>query len=122
MAAYLLLGDHYNDQGRNDEAQKWYRDAEENYNEIAARGAGTLLEARALTFKANLYHRKGDSKQTAEILVSLFEKFPGSDPGRNSLFRAAAIYRNQLNQHELADSLVDRLRSMLLQPEEGWGT
>jgi tetratricopeptide (TPR) repeat protein len=122
MATYLLLGDHYSDLDRTDETQKWYNDAEENYNEIAARGTGTLLEARALTFKANLFHRMGDSKRTAELLVSLFDKFPGSDSGRSSLLRAAVIYRNQLNQPELSDSLVDRLRSMLVQPEQGWGT
>lgn len=122
MAAYLYLGDHYRDQNRNDEAQKWYQDAEKYYNEIAARGAGTLIEARALTFKADLFRRWDDLKRSAELLVSLFEKFPESDPGRNSLLQAAAIYRNQLNQPEMADSLVDRLRTMLLQPEEGWGT
>ena len=122
MSTYLHLGDHYRDQGRNDEAQKWYRDAEEYYNEIAARGSGTLIEAQALIFKADLYRRWDDPKRSAELLVSLFEKFPGSDPGRNSLLQAAAIYRNQLNQPDMADSLVDRLRSMLLQPEEGWGT
>jgi tetratricopeptide (TPR) repeat protein len=122
MATYLHLGDHYRDLSRDDEAQKWYQDAEEYYNEIAARGVGTLIEARALTFKADLYRRRDDPIRSAELLVSLFEKFPESDPGRNSLLRAAAIYRNQLNQPEMADSLVDRLRSMLLQPEEGWGT
>ena len=122
MATYLHLGDHYRDQDRNDEAQKWYHDAENYYNEIAARGAGTLIEARALTFKADLFRRWDDPKRSADLLISLFEKFPGSDPGRKSLLQAAAIYRNQLNQPDMADSLVGRLRSMLLQPEEGWGT
>lgn len=122
MATYLRLGDHYRDQDRDDEAQKWYQDAEKYYDEIAARGAGTLIEARALTFKADLYRRWDDLKRSAELLVSLFEKFPESDSGRNSLLQAASIYRNQLNQPEMADSLVDRLRTMLLQPEEGWGT
>ena len=122
MAAYLHVGDHYRDQDRDDEAQKWYQDAEKYFNEIAARGAGTLIEARALTFKADLYRRQDDLKRSAELLVSLFEKFPETDPGRNSLLQAAAMYRNQLNQPEMADSLLDRLRAMLLQPEEGWGT
>lgn len=122
MATYLHLGDHYRELGRNDEAQKWYQDAENYYNEIAARGAGTLVEARALTFKAELYRRRDNPKRSAELLVSLFEKFPESDPGRASLLQAAVIYRNELKQPEIADSLVDRLRSMLLQPEEGWGT
>ncbi|MDH3938309.1 MAG: hypothetical protein OEV68_13355, partial [candidate division Zixibacteria bacterium] len=122
MATYLHLGDHYRDLDRNDEAQKWYRDAEKYYDQIAMRGSGTLVEARALSFKADLYRRWDDLKGSADLLISLFEKYPESDPGRNSLLQAAAIYRNQLNQPDMADSLVDRLRSMLLQPEEGWGT
>ena len=122
MATYLYLGDHYRDMGRNDEAQKWYREAEGYYDEIATRGAGTLIEARALVFKADLYRRWDNYQRSAELLVTLFDKYPQSDPGRSGLLKAAAIYRNELNQPERADSLIGRLRSMLLQPEEGWGT
>ena len=122
MATYLYLGDHYRDMGRNDEAQKWYREAEGYYDEIASRGSGTLIEARALVFKADLYRRWDDYQRSAELLVTLFDKYPQSDPGRTGLLKAAAIYRDELNQPERADSLIGRLRSMLLQPEEGWGT
>ena len=122
MGTYLHIGDHYRDQDRNNESQKWYRDAENYYDEIATRRAGTLVEARALTFKADLNRRWDNNKRAAEILVSIFENFPDSDLGRKGLLQATAIYRNQLNQPEIADSLLDNLRSMLLQPQEGWGT
>jgi len=122
MATYLYLGDQYRKLGREDEAQQRYREAEEYYDEMIERGAGTLIEARALAFKADLYRRWNNYQQSAQLLVTLFEKFPESDPGRSSLLKAAAIYRDQLKQPQRADSLVARLRSMLLEPEEGWGT
>ncbi len=122
MATFLYLGDQLLAQGRDEEGRKWYQDAEAYYDEIAARGAGTLMEARALTFKADLYKRLGNYRRSAELLVAVFNKFPSSEMGRKGLLQAASIYRKQLNQPQMADSLVGRLRAMLLEPEEGWGT
>jgi tetratricopeptide (TPR) repeat protein len=122
MAAYLHLGDQYRKLGREEEAQQRYREAEDYYDEMIERGAGTLIEARALAFKADLYRRWDNYDESARLLVAMFEKFPQTLPGRSSLVKAAGLYRDRLGQPQRADSLMARLRSMLLEPEEGWGT
>ena len=98
---------HLNEKGRVDEARVWYGKAEKHYDEMATRGNGTLMEARALFYKAELKRRQGDHGAAAEILLALFEKFPDTEPGQKALLAAAKLYRENLRDAARADSLLN---------------
>ncbi|MEA3297460.1 MAG: tetratricopeptide repeat protein [candidate division Zixibacteria bacterium] len=121
MSTFLYLADHLEEQGREDESDKWRRDAEHYYDRVAVKGTGTMMEARALVYKAELFYRKADWETSAAILIELFEKFPDSNQGQEAALRAAAMYRNKLNDPDRADTLLERLRSSLIQINSDWG-
>ena len=118
MSTYLHIADYYRENDRAAEADRWYRKAEEHYDRMSVRGAGTLLEAKALIFKADLYQRRGDLEETAAILLGLFSKYPQSEPGRRAMAQAIDIYRQDLGKNARADSLTEVFKAALSQVEE----
>lgn len=113
MMAHLHMLDHLRQEGREVEAQGWFRSAAKHFDDAAYRGRGTAAEAKALFYKAELYRRSDESDLAAEILVSVFSKFPTTEPGRRALMAAADLYRNTLNNPAKADSLLTHMRRYL---------
>ncbi len=113
MQTYLYLVKYYRDLGRNAEADKWFADAEKYFDEFAAGSVGRVDEARALLYKADLYRLNQNWQKTADMLQSVFVKFPQTDQGLTALAGASDIYRTQLNNPAKADSLMSVLQSSL---------
>lgn len=113
MAALLYLVDHFKEEGREQESNQWYDYAVEYFDGIIAEQSGSALEARALLYKADLYHRQGDWAGAADILLSIFDRFPDSEPGRQAALKASSIYRDKLNNAQAADSLLEMLKAHL---------
>lgn len=109
FTAYLDIVEHFEKEGNNRMKETWLNRAEEFYNEMASRNAGTSIEASALSFKAEVAKRRGDWKKAAELLEVLYRKFPSTDVGRRALSRAAAVYREKLDNIPRADSLLKLL-------------
>ncbi len=107
MKAFLYIAEHLEETGRTAEAEKWYRDAEEYYKELAALGSGTVIEAKALAYQADIHRKQKNWPRAAELLTEIFERYPETEPGRRSLLRASAIYREHLDDPVTADSLID---------------
>jgi len=120
MSIHLYIADYYKEKGRLEEAEQWYEKAEEFYDHMMVRGAGTLLEAKAMVFKADLYQRTDKPEKTAGTLVDLFDKYPNSESGRRAVIKAARIYRDKLNNKPKADSLIDVLKVTLSKESEGF--
>jgi len=113
MMAHLYMLDYLRERGRTLEAQSWYESAEKHFDDAAYRGRGTAMEAKALFYKAELRRRTGEYEQAAQILVSVFTKFPTTEPGRRALMAAADLYRNRLDNPAKADSLLGQMRRFL---------
>jgi tetratricopeptide (TPR) repeat protein len=104
--AYFRIADHYKEKGNSRLEQSWLARASEFYNEMAARYSGTIIEASAMTFLAEIARRNNQWSQAAELLEDAFNKYPKHISGRRSLITAAAVYREKLNNTERADSLL----------------
>ena len=117
MSTYLHIADLFEEQGRKREAARWYAEAEQYFDEVAALGAGTVAEAKALAYKADLYRQKRDWNHSARILLELFDKYPQSEPGHRALLKASAIYRKELGDKTTADSLIAVLRATVTEVE-----
>jgi tetratricopeptide (TPR) repeat protein len=113
LATFLYLADYYEENGRETEAQRWYDQAEQTYDQLAARAAGTALEAKALIFKADLYRQKKQWQSSADVLISVFEKFPNTSAGQKAALSAISMYDKRLNNKSIADSLRALLKSSL---------
>jgi tetratricopeptide (TPR) repeat protein len=120
MNAYLHIAERFEKMGRMDEAEKWYSDALTHFNEVGVRGAGTLVEASALFYRATLFEQRRNWKEAASILESIFDKFPDSDAGRNAVNRASQISRNMLNDPAAADALDEKLRIAVAKMRQEW--
>jgi len=120
MATYLYIADLLEQQGRRRESARWYSEAEQYYDEVAALARGTAVEARALVYKADLYRQMENWNSAAEILLELFDRYPQSEPGRRALLKASDIYRKQLNERAVADSLIAVLRASVTEIEQEW--
>ncbi|MFH1374641.1 MAG: tetratricopeptide repeat protein [bacterium] len=118
MAAYLHLADHYDKQNRMTEAARWYRQAEQNFDEVATMAAGTATGAGALSYKADLYLKRRDWRRSAEILLDLFGRYPHTEAGRRALHKAANIYRRKLDNRVAADSLIKVLKTGMAEIEQ----
>jgi tetratricopeptide (TPR) repeat protein len=113
FAAFFHLADQYLEQGRRTEAERIEQQAEEEFSRIAANEAGTLQEALALNYQAELYRRRGDWPRVVEILASISRKFPRSDFGYRALLAASAIYREEMDNPRAADSLLAEFKKNL---------
>ena len=119
MSTYLYIADFFEKQGRKRESARWYREAEQYFDEAATIGAGTVTEAKALTYKADLYRQKNDWSRSVEILQGLFDKHPQSEFGQQALLKASAIYRKKLDNRAAADSLMAVLKVSVTEIEQG---
>lgn len=113
MMALLYLFDHLKSQGRQAEAARWYQAAIEYFDDVAATAGGTPVEAKTLFYRAELLRRNNRPDSAAMVLVSVFEKFPGTVPGRRAMVAAAELYRDELNDPARADSLLQVLNRSL---------
>lgn len=120
MATYMYLADLFEKQGRHQESEKWFKEAEQHFDEIATFGEGTIVEARALTYKADLYRQNKDFDRSAKTLLKLFDKYPDSKVGRQALLKASAMYRKYLHNEAAADSLIEVLKATVTHIEEEW--
>jgi tetratricopeptide (TPR) repeat protein len=118
MSTCLYLAAKYAELKRDTEAQRMEQRAEAEFDRVAASQAGTLLEASALGHKAELYRRRQDWPKTAELLCKIFDKFPSSEVGYQSLVGASVIYRDKLNNAKAADSLLGELKKRLTVVDE----
>jgi len=120
MAAYLYLIQRNRELDRAAVAEEWSERAAKAFKQLAVRGAGGPVEARALLFESRLEESKDRWEEAAATLEELFTKFPNTESGRQALIRSAAIYSKRLDRPEVADSLVERLRATLTDVEAGW--
>lgn len=107
LMALLYMVDYLRDRGRTGESQIWFDKASSYYEDMARRGQGTLLEAKAMFYRAELLRRKADYAAAAEILLALFDKFPDTDPGQKAIVAAAGLFREKLGDSRKADSLIN---------------
>lgn len=113
MTALLYMIDYMKQRNRLTEADRWYQMAEEHYDDVAYTSRGTITEAKALFYKAELKRRAGEHTRAVDILLRVYRKFPASEPGHRALLGAADVYRNELNNPSAADSLINVLRLQL---------
>lgn len=122
MSTHLYLAEKLAQQGRQLEADRWLGKAESYFDEIARQNRGTIKEATALFYKAELFRREERWRDAAETMTSVFDKFPNDETGQRGLLIAAEIYRQKLDNQPAADSLLELLRKSLTTAEEEWGT
>ena len=120
MNAYLHIAERFINLGRPAEAERWYTDALAHYEEIATRGAGSLVEASALYFKATLFEQQLKWKEAMAILEGIFNKFPDSDAGRNAINRASQIARNELHDSAAATALDEKFQTAVAKMRREW--
>ncbi|MEW6050845.1 MAG: tetratricopeptide repeat protein [Candidatus Zixiibacteriota bacterium] len=106
FSTLLYLADQYTKMGRTIESDKLLEQARQTYDQAAVQGAGTPLEALALMYKSELLRRQQQWRPSAEALVAVSDRFPGTEFGRNALITAVNVYRQKLNDPATADSLV----------------
>lgn len=120
LATYMYLADQLAQRGRKNESEQWYDKALRQYTLLAARGSGTLREAIALTYKADLYRSQERWKDAASTLTTIYEKFSDSPVGRDCLLTAAEIYRRRLDDPVTADSLISELKKNVPAESPEW--
>lgn len=119
MMALLYMFDHLRTEGRSDEAARWYQMAMEYFDDVAASGRATLMEAKTLFYRAELLRKNNRPDSAAMILVSVFEKFPGTAPANRAMTAAAELYRKELKDPRRADSLLAVLKQSLARSDPG---
>jgi len=116
--AYLEIAGHYEKENNEKFARNWYEQAEDFYNRMAGRYSGTAVEASAISYLAEVARRRQKWDKSAKLLKSIYDKFPKSNIGQQSIVSAAAIYRDKLNDSRKADSLISRLKTELYPDKE----
>ena len=97
LSSLIRIYEYYTDKNRTNEAFGHFETAVKHYDRIARTYQGEGLEAVALSYKAELYQRQKNWEKTAEILTSIYDKFPQSEVGFTSLKNAIDTYKNRLN-------------------------
>ncbi|MEA2031280.1 MAG: tetratricopeptide repeat protein [candidate division Zixibacteria bacterium] len=113
MSSFLYIAKYLEKNGRAKEAERWYTDAEKYYQEVAATGSGTVVEARALAYQSELFSEQENWAKAAQQLIHIFERFPKTDPGHQALLRASGIYKHKLSDTTTADSLIEVFRTSI---------
>jgi tetratricopeptide (TPR) repeat protein len=107
MTTHLYLIDRLAELGRTVESEHWYERTTAYLDDLAERGAGGLLEAMALTYRAELHRRRGEWVSALQTLARITARFADRRIGQNSLLAAAGIYREELNDPLAADSVLE---------------
>ncbi|HSG98924.1 MAG TPA: tetratricopeptide repeat protein, partial [candidate division Zixibacteria bacterium] len=110
FSSYLHIINHYRENGPAHLLDTWRERALEFFSEMALRNPGTGVEATAHSFKAEVYRGQDDWQKAVEELTLVVQKFPSSSIGRRSALTGALIYRDKLNNQNMADSLIDLYR------------
>lgn len=113
MMIQLYIYDHFIEQGRKEEAERWFEDAEKYYKEIALSFQGTQAESMAMLYNADLQSRKNNWQESADLLEQVYNKYPHTEMGTRALVKAANIYKNDLNMPQKADSLINEIKKSL---------
>jgi len=117
MSTFLHIADKLKGQGRMADFDRWRQNGLQYYDELAVEGEGTIVEASAMSHKASMLERIDDWTGSADLLMTLYNKYPNSDPGREALLRAVTLNASQLGRRLVADSLLNILRSSLAEPQ-----
>jgi len=111
--AHLMIIDHYKKVNEKRQVEAWNRRAEEFYERMSRQHYGTSIEASALSYSAEIARREEKWEKAADLLTQLYKRFSQTETGRSALIKAATIYREKLNQPEVADELMNRLKAEL---------
>ena len=121
MASYLHLEEYYDKHGREVESRQLREKARKVVQELTGRGRGSLPEARASAFLADIYAYDQHWDSACELLVGLAERFRGTEIACRALNSAAEIYGEKLFDRKRADSLkravVENL-TLALEPKD----
>jgi tetratricopeptide (TPR) repeat protein len=121
MSTYLYLAEHYKKEGLTREADRWYEEADAAFTRQAVQSSGTQAEATALLYRAYLYRQKEEWQRAAEVLQSIYSKFPDAPAGIRAMVLAAEVHRDKLGQPSKADSLLNVVRSAMAEVSEESG-
>lgn len=121
MRALLHIAGRYEHIGRKDQAERWYQQAREYFGQVARYSQGGIVEARALRYQAELEETLGNWSEAAGTLEGLYRKYSRHEIGRRALLQAAAIRRVQLEEPQVADSLLAVLKAGLTEIEPAAG-
>jgi tetratricopeptide (TPR) repeat protein len=113
MSTYLYLGEQFTKLGRTVEASRWMDGADTFYQQIVDKYRGTAVEARALTYQAEILRRNADWNGAITKLLGIFNKYPGMDIGQRGALAAAAIARDKLMDSARAESIIAELKRSL---------
>ncbi len=113
MSSYLYLGEQLKKRGRTVEADRWANRANSFYQQIADKNSGTEVEARAMTYQAELLRRDSNWAGSVAKLMQIFDKFPNLGIGQRAAIAAAGITRDKLADKAKADSIISALKQTL---------
>ncbi len=113
MMTLLYIVDYFKKQKNDSEKTRWFLKADKYFSELIQSGRGSLLEARAMLYQADLYNRDNNFNKSAEILTAIFNKYPETDPGKQALIKAIRLYQYKLDDSQKADSLLGILKLTL---------
>lgn len=119
--SYLTIIKHYLQTENAKLAKSWRQKALDFYRSSAIKHPGTLLEANALSFEAEIYRQEEDWTKAAATLGKLAERFLESAIGRRSALAGALIYRDYLNDLPRADSLFSLFKRSYPIPSDTLG-
>ena len=116
LAAYLHIINYFGETNRNDEKERWIKNAQNAYDDLIEKYPSTIMEAKALIFKADLYKQLKEWQNSIDIMLEIFEKFPGSRYSNKAILTAATIYEDELKNKDKAEELRVRLKRSLAKP------
>ena len=109
--AHIELLAHYVEVKDQRKSDVWRERALAFYDQSIARYAGRSLEAHAYRYKAEVLRLMKDWRGAAAALSIVAEKYPLTDVGRESALQAASIYKHELSDLRMTDSLIKIFRS-----------
>ena len=101
---------------RTAERERWINNAQKAFDDLIEKYPSTIIEAKALIFKADLYKQLKEWQNSIAIMLEIFEKFPGSRYSNKAILTAATIYEDELNDKIKADELREKLKKSLARP------
>lgn len=120
MATYLHIADYLAKDGRDGESGYWLDQAAIFYDQLIKRKAGTPTEAIAMIFKADLLIRNAQPAEALDLLVELYNKFPGTGTGQRAILQAVRICREELGDDVQAEALLKTLKASMTSTDDGY--